>query len=276
MSRQPFSLPQAVSPSPLLLMAGSNMGIFMYRKFDAQEATELSMRESYGHVVNILYPAIGTSADIDQTTINAASTAMSTAVAASRGLEERRDIANGLIFGFIAVPARKSDQLFYSLLTSCMSDWNEYVNVALESITNVGFYRTEPESRGKLMNLVMEMVRCASPYGEAACIHLMRCIPGCKPYASCDMGNLVLNALSMNKKWLLELPDLVAMSFYTFLRLIPEHNKPEFKPTFDREIGYCLYLWKERVNRYKCITLLDNNIFSSLSLFIFCYSLHSA
>lgn len=275
MSRQPqttsppqSSLAPPTAPPFTLLMPGKNMGIFMYRKFDAPEQVELSLRESYGRVVSILYPVIGSATDIDQAAMNAASTAVLDAVASSRTPEERGSIASGLIFGFIAMPARKAEQAFYTLFTTCISDWSSYAYAALEGIMNAGFYRVEPESRGKLMNIVMEMVRCASPYAEEACIHLMRCIPGSKPYLSCDLGNLVLNALSMNKKWLLEHPSIVAVSFYTFLRLIPEHNKPEFKSTFDREIGYCLYLWKERVYIYLFLTIVLRLSFISFSFLI--------
>lgn len=267
--QQQQQLPPPPPSSFTPLIPGKNMRIFMYRKFDVLEQAEVSMRESYGRIVNILYPIIGKTADVDKGAVSAASTAILDAVASSRSLEERESIACGLIFGFIAVPSRKVEQLFYTLLTTCISDWSSFAYTVLERVTDVGFYRIEPESRAKLMTVVMEMVRCASPYAEEACIRLMRCVPGGKPYASCDMGNLVLNALSMNKKWLLELPSIVAVSFYTFLRLIPEHNKPEFKQTFDREIGYCLYLWKERVHH-------QSNFVHVLFHISVLFSLHSA
>lgn len=52
----------------------------------------------------------------------------------------------------------------------------------------------------------------------------------------------------MDREWVLKSGMLVAMSLYTYLRLIVDHGTTNLLPLRQREVDFCIGLLRERVS----------------------------
>lgn len=65
----------------------------------------------------------------------------------------------------------------------------------------------------------------------------------------------------MDREWVLKSGMLVAMSVYTYLRLIVDHGTPNLLSLRQREVDFCIGLLRERVSTGKTSNL-DVRFFS--------------
>lgn len=67
------------------------------------------------------------------------------------------------------------------------------------------------------------------------------------------MIDTVLQLLAERTKWLYQDAHLVSKAMYTFLRLCADHTDPHHTELRQREVDFCMMLWRERI--HDCIAI---------------------
>ncbi|XP_014244621.1 integrator complex subunit 3 [Cimex lectularius] len=168
--------------------------------------------------------------------------ALNSTVAKDKGHE---DVCLGLLSVILTEPQNASKS--YRDLTLVSRDGLATVQLHLSQLILEKWGKLTDGVRTQLLWLVKEMIRNGVNGVENICWNLMRHMAG----GDLSTKNVflienILDILIENRTWLEKFPLIIAISVYTFLRLIEDHTSPAFANLQKKEIAFTIALLRER------------------------------
>ncbi|KTG47659.1 hypothetical protein cypCar_00002059 [Cyprinus carpio] len=162
-----------------------------------------------------------------------------------KGPQQHEEVCLGLFTLLLTEPPQA--QRCYRDLTLVNRDGMNVVLMKINQILMEKFLKLQEVCRTQLVWLVKELVKSGVIGADGVLMTLMKQIAG----GDISIKNLwlaesVLEILVEQREWVLKSGMLVAMSVYTYLRLIVDHGTPNLLPFRQREVDFCIGLLRER------------------------------
>ncbi|GJP80895.1 hypothetical protein CLOP_g11093 [Closterium sp. NIES-67] len=181
----------------------------------------------------------------------------------SEGAQQHADVVNGLLYAILTVshqpgsppspPSHASTAAavrLFGILCSVTRDHHASLLVTLQRLTTEKWGKLQEHVRAQIIWVLRQLVHLAVQEAEALFLCLFRQVSG----GDLSVGNVwlarqLLDVLRANTQWLYTLPNLLALSLYTFLRLLPDHaasKAPTVVELKQQEIAFCTQTLRER------------------------------
>uniref|UniRef100_A0A669BXQ0 Integrator complex subunit 3 n=2 Tax=Pseudocrenilabrinae TaxID=318546 RepID=A0A669BXQ0_ORENI len=164
---------------------------------------------------------------------------------ACKGQQQHEEVCLGLFTLVLTEPAQA--QRCYRDLTLVNRDGMNVVLVKINQILMEKFLKLQEVPRTQLVWLVRELVKSGVMGADGVIMTLLKQIAG----GDISTKNLwlaesVLDILLEQKEWVLKSGMLIAMSVYTYLRLIVDHGAPNLLPLRQKEVDFCISMLREK------------------------------
>ncbi|TDH15598.1 hypothetical protein EPR50_G00010550 [Perca flavescens] len=162
-----------------------------------------------------------------------------------KGPAQHEEVCLGLFSLVLTEPAQA--QRCYRDLTLLNRDGMNVVLVKINQILMEKFLKLQDVPRTQLVWLVRELVKSGVIGADGVVMTLLKQIAG----GDISTKNLwlaesVLDILLDQKEWVLKSGMLIAMSVYTYLRLIVDHGAPNLLILRQKEVDYCISMLREK------------------------------
>ncbi|XP_067354139.1 integrator complex subunit 3 [Channa argus] len=162
-----------------------------------------------------------------------------------KGQQQHEEVCLGLFTLVLTEPAQA--QRCYRDLTLVNRDGMNVVLVKINQILMEKFLKLQDVPRTQLVWLVRELVKSGVMGADGVVMTLLKQIAG----GDISTKNLwlaesVLDILLEQKEWVLKSGMLIAMSVYTYLRLIVDHGAPNLLPLRQKEVDFCISMLREK------------------------------
>ncbi|XP_077937214.1 integrator complex subunit 3 [Gasterosteus aculeatus] len=162
-----------------------------------------------------------------------------------KGPQQHEEVCLGLFSLVLTEPTQA--QRCYRDLTLLNRDGMNVVLVKINQILMEKFLKLQDVPRTQLVWLVRELVKSGVIGADGVVMTLLKQIAG----GDISTKNLwlaesVLDILLDQKEWVLKSGMLIAMSVYTYLRLIVDHGAPNLLILRQKEVDYCISMLREK------------------------------
>ncbi|XP_068589359.1 integrator complex subunit 3 [Cebidichthys violaceus] len=162
-----------------------------------------------------------------------------------KGQTQHEEVCLGLFSLVLTEPTQA--QRCYRDLTLLNRDGMNVVLVKINQILMEKFLKLQDVPRTQLVWLVRELVKSGVMGADGVVMTLLKQIAG----GDISTKNLwlaenVLDILLDQKEWVLKSGMLIAMSVYTYLRLIVDHGAPNLLILRQKEVDYCISMLREK------------------------------
>ncbi|XP_023657263.1 integrator complex subunit 3 isoform X1 [Paramormyrops kingsleyae] len=163
-----------------------------------------------------------------------------------KGAQQHEEVCLGLFTLLLTEPAQA--QRCYRDLTLVNRDGMNVVLVKINQILMEKFLKLQDVCRSQLVWLVRELVKSGVIGADGVLMTLMKQIAG----GDISTKNLwlaenVLDILVEQREWVTKSGMLIAMSVYTYLRLIVDHHgSPTLLALRQKEVDFCIGLLREK------------------------------
>ncbi|XP_066577386.1 integrator complex subunit 3 isoform X1 [Amia ocellicauda] len=163
-----------------------------------------------------------------------------------KGSQQHEEVCLGLFTLLLMEPAQA--QRSYRDLTLVNRDGMNVILMKINQILMEKFLKLQDVCRTQLVWLVRELVKSGVIGADGVCMTLMKQIAGGDVSAkNIWLAENVLDILVEQREWVLKNGMLVAMSVYTYLRLIVDHHgTPPLLALRQREVDFCIGLLREK------------------------------
>jgi hypothetical protein len=154
------------------------------------------------------------------------------------------DIILGLLFGILT---DKSAVKYFQYLTFIVRDRYAFVVNRLKVLALEKYSKLTENSRQQLLWLVTKMVELDVKEADVLIAFLAKqIITGDHSPKNIWLIHQLLDILNNNKQWFYSQPALVPQMYYTFMSIINDHLRPQFDALREKEISFCLSLYREK------------------------------
>ncbi|XP_058475262.1 integrator complex subunit 3 isoform X2 [Solea solea] len=162
-----------------------------------------------------------------------------------KGPQQHEEVCLGL-FTLVLTEATQA-QRCYRDLTLLNRDGMSVILVKINQILMEKFLKLHDVPRTQLVWLVRELVKSGVIGADGVVMTLLKQIAG-GDISSKNMwlAENVLDILLDQKEWVLKSGMLIAMSVYTYLRLIVDHGTPNLLPLRQKEVDFCISMLREK------------------------------
>lgn len=162
-----------------------------------------------------------------------------------KGQQQHEEVCLGLFTLVLIEPPQA--QRCYRDLTLVNRDGMNVVLVKVNQILMEKFLKLQDVPRTQLVWLVRELVKSSIMGADGVVMTLLKQVAG----GDISTKNLwlaesVLDILLDQKEWVVKSGMLIAMSIYTFLRLIVDHGAPNLLTLRQKEVDYCISMLREK------------------------------
>ncbi|XP_034401517.1 integrator complex subunit 3 [Cyclopterus lumpus] len=162
-----------------------------------------------------------------------------------KGPQQHEEVCLGLFSLVLTEPTQA--QRCYRDLTLLNRDGMNVVLVKINQILMEKFLKLQDIPRTQLVWLIRELVKSGVIGADGVVMTLLKQIAG----GDISTKNLwlaegVLDILLDQKEWVLKSGMLIAMSVYTYLRLIVDHGAPNLLILRQKEVDYCISMLREK------------------------------
>ncbi|XP_059206602.1 integrator complex subunit 3 isoform X1 [Centropristis striata] len=162
-----------------------------------------------------------------------------------KGQQQHEEVCLGLFSLVLTEPTQA--QRCYRDLTLLNRDGMNVVLVKINQILMEKFLKLQDVPRTQLVWLVRELVKSGVLGADGVVMTLLKQIAG----GDISSKNLWLAESSLDilldqKEWVLKSGMLIAMSVYTYLRLIVDHGAPNLLTLRQKEVDYCISMLREK------------------------------
>ncbi|XP_013877897.1 integrator complex subunit 3 [Austrofundulus limnaeus] len=166
-------------------------------------------------------------------------------VSVCKGQQQHEEVCLGLFTLALTEPTQA--QRCYRDLTLVSRDGMNVVLVKINQILMEKFLKLQDVPRTQLVWLVRELVKSGVTGADGVIMTLLKQIAG----GDISTKNLwlaenVLDILLEQKEWVSKNGMLIAMSVYTYLRLIVDHGVPNLLPLRQKEVDFCISMLREK------------------------------
>ncbi|CAI5476693.1 unnamed protein product [Closterium sp. Yama58-4] len=181
----------------------------------------------------------------------------------SEGAQQHADVVNGLLYAILTAshktgppPSPSSHTVpaaavrLFGILCSVTRDHHTSLLATLQRLASDKWSKLQDHVRSQVIWILRQLVQQAVQEAETLFLCLFRQVSG----GDLSVGNVwlarqLLDVLRTNTQWLYTLPSLLALSLYTFLRLLPDHavsKAPAVVELKQQEVAFCTQLIRER------------------------------
>ncbi|KAM4540129.1 integrator complex subunit 3 isoform 1-T1 [Odontesthes bonariensis] len=162
-----------------------------------------------------------------------------------KGQQQHEEVCLGLFSLVLTEPTQA--QRCYRDMTLLNRDGMNIVLVKINQILMEKFLKLQDVPRTQLVWLVRELVKSGVIGADGVIMTLQKQIAG----GDISTKNLwlaenVLDILLDQKEWVLKSGMLIAMSVYTYLRLIVDHGTPNLLILRQKEVDFCISMLREK------------------------------
>uniref|UniRef100_A0A8C4F2Y0 Integrator complex subunit 3 n=1 Tax=Dicentrarchus labrax TaxID=13489 RepID=A0A8C4F2Y0_DICLA len=162
-----------------------------------------------------------------------------------KGQQQHEEVCLGLFTLVLTEPTQA--QRCYRDLTLVNRDGMNGILVKINQILMEKFLKLQDAPRTQLVWLVRELVKSSMMGTDGVVMTLLKQIAG----GDISSKNLwlaesVLDILLDQKEWVLKSGMLIAMSVYTYLRLIVDHGAPNLLTLRQKEVDFCISMLREK------------------------------
>ncbi|KAM9339737.1 integrator complex subunit 3 isoform 2-T2 [Symphorus nematophorus] len=162
-----------------------------------------------------------------------------------KGQQQHEEVCLGLFTLVLTEPSQA--QRCYRDLTLVNRDGMNVILVKVNQILMEKFLKLQDVPRTQLVWLVRELVKSGMMGADGVVMTLLKQIAG----GDISTKNLwlaesVLDILLDQKEWVLKSGMLIAMSVYTYLRLIVDHGAPNLLTLRQKEVDFCISMLREK------------------------------
>uniref|UniRef100_A0A6Q2WS60 Integrator complex subunit 3 n=1 Tax=Esox lucius TaxID=8010 RepID=A0A6Q2WS60_ESOLU len=162
-----------------------------------------------------------------------------------KGPQQHEEVCLGLFALLLTEPAQA--QRCYRDLTLVNRDGMNVILIKINQILMEKFLKLQDVCRTQLVWLVRELVKSGVIGADGVLMTLMKQIAG----GDISNKNLwlaenVLDILVEQREWVLKSGMLIAMSVYTYLRLIVDHGTPALLVLRQKEVDFCIGMLREK------------------------------
>ncbi|KAI3359049.1 hypothetical protein L3Q82_015418 [Scortum barcoo] len=162
-----------------------------------------------------------------------------------KGQQQHEEVCLGLFTLVLTEPTQA--QRCYRDLTLVNRDGMNVILVKINQILMEKFLKLQDIPRTQLVWLVRELVKSGMMGADGVVMTLLKQIAG----GDVSTKNLwlaesVLDILLDQKEWVLKSGMLIAMSVYTYLRLIVDHGAPNLLALRQKEVDFCIGMLREK------------------------------
>ncbi|XP_020507322.1 integrator complex subunit 3 [Labrus bergylta] len=162
-----------------------------------------------------------------------------------KGQQQHEEVCLGLFTLVLTEPTQA--QRCYRDLTLLSRDGMNLILVKINQILMEKFLKLQDVPRTQLVWLVRELVKSGVMGTDGVVMTLQKQIAG----GDISTKNLwlaesVLEILLDQKEWVLKSGMLIAMSVYTYLRLIVDHGAPNLLILRQKEVDFCISMLREK------------------------------
>ncbi|XP_077403950.1 integrator complex subunit 3 [Vanacampus margaritifer] len=162
-----------------------------------------------------------------------------------KGQQQHEEVCLGLFALLLTEPAQA--QRCYRDLTLVNRDGMNVVLVKVNQILMEKFLKLQDVPRKQLVWLIRELVKSGVMAADGVVMTLLKQIAG----GDVSTKNLwlaesVLDILLEQKEWVSKSGMLIAMSVYTYLRLIVDHGAPNLLALRQKEVDFCIGMLREK------------------------------
>ncbi|XP_028296665.1 integrator complex subunit 3 isoform X1 [Gouania willdenowi] len=162
-----------------------------------------------------------------------------------KGQQQHEEVCLGLFSLVLTEPAQS--QRCYRDLTLVNRDGMNVILVKVNQILMEKFLKLQDVPRTQLVWLVRELVKNGVIGADGVVMTLLKQVAG-GDVSSKNMwlAESVLDILLEQKDWVLKSGMLIAMSVYTYLRLIVDHGAPTMLQLRQKEVDFCISLLRDK------------------------------
>ncbi|XP_061905249.1 integrator complex subunit 3 isoform X2 [Entelurus aequoreus] len=162
-----------------------------------------------------------------------------------KGPQQHDEVCLGLFALLLTEPTQA--QRCYRDLTLMNRDGMSVILVKINQILMEKFLKLQDVARKQLVWLVRELVKSSVIGADGVVMTLLKQIAG----GDVSTKNLwlaesVLDILQEQKEWVVKSGMLIAMSVYTYLRLIVDHGTASLLPLRQKEVDFCISLLRDK------------------------------
>ncbi|EFA80976.1 integrator complex subunit 3 [Heterostelium album PN500] len=159
------------------------------------------------------------------------------------GPERHADVTVALLYGILV----HAHNHYFKQLTLITKDGLIFFCTQLKKLINDRFQKLADLPRQQTLWLLSELIAANHHDSEPIAALLMRHIYGGNiTPKNITLAQSLLTTISANKNWLYSKPMFIPTALYTYLRLLQDHLKPQFKELRDQEVSFCLDLVKNK------------------------------
>ncbi|XP_030597783.1 integrator complex subunit 3 isoform X1 [Archocentrus centrarchus] len=162
-----------------------------------------------------------------------------------KGQQQHEEVCLGLFTLVLTEPAQA--QRCYRDLALLSRDGMNVVLVKINQILMEKFLKLQDTPRTQLVWLVRELVKSGVMGADGVIMTLLKQIAGGDiSNKNLWLAESVLDILLEQKEWVLKSGMLIAMSVYTYLRLIVDHGAPNLLSLRQKEVDFCIGMLREK------------------------------
>uniref|UniRef100_A0A8C5QMU8 Integrator complex subunit 3 n=1 Tax=Leptobrachium leishanense TaxID=445787 RepID=A0A8C5QMU8_9ANUR len=163
-----------------------------------------------------------------------------------KGATQHEEVCLGLVTLVLSEPAQA--QKCYRDLALVSRDGMNIVLNKMNQILMEKFLKLQDVCRTQLVWLVRELVKSSVLGADGVCMTFMKQIAGGDISSkNIWLSESVLDILMEQREWVMKSGILIAMSVYTYLRLIVDHHgTPQLLALRQKEVDFCMMLLRER------------------------------
>uniref|UniRef100_A0AAZ3QMN8 Integrator complex subunit 3 n=2 Tax=Oncorhynchus TaxID=8016 RepID=A0AAZ3QMN8_ONCTS len=162
-----------------------------------------------------------------------------------KGPQQHEEVCLGLFALLLTEPSQA--QRCYRDLTLVNRDGMNVILIKINQILMEKFLKLQDVCRTQLVWLVRELVKSGVIGADGILMTLMKQIAGGDiTNKNLWLAENVLDIVVEQREWVLKSGMLIAMSVYTYLRLIVDHGTPALLVLRQKEVDFCIGLLREK------------------------------
>ncbi|KAG1669362.1 Integrator complex subunit 3 [Nymphon striatum] len=169
-----------------------------------------------------------------------------------KGAQQYEEVSIGLIMMLLTDTA-SSARSYRDLTLITRDSLGLAINVTNHIILEK-FLRLNDTARQQMVWFVKEMVKNSVISVHTSVQNLMKQIAGGDISSrNVWLAEAVLDILSTNRPWLDKFPALIPVVIFTYVRLIVDHNGPQYLPLRQREVVFCVSVLRDKF--HECMAI---------------------
>ncbi|XP_069024802.1 integrator complex subunit 3 isoform X1 [Embiotoca jacksoni] len=166
-----------------------------------------------------------------------------------KGQQQHEEVCLGLFTLVLTEPAQA--QRCYRDLALVNRDGMNVVLVKINQVLMEKFLKLQDVPRTQLVWLVRELVKSSVVGADGVIMTLLKQVAGGdistkNLWLAESVLDILLDQKTVSREWVLKSGMLIAMSVYTFLRLIVDHGAPNLLTLRQKEVDYCISMLREK------------------------------